>query len=102
MNKPKKNNMDIEEIINKTAKATAREVLAQSKEQQQKELQLGSFKKTEKILYEYPHWKNTDVKETVRFCNMIEKLTSHLWRKTAVIGFDSQYFFTLFMLGRLR
>ena len=65
--------MDIEEIINKTAKATAREVLEQAKEKQQKELQLGSFKKTEKILYEYPRWKNTDVKETVRFCNMIEK-----------------------------
>lgn len=72
MNKRKTKVMDIEEIINKTAKAAAREVLEQSREKQQKEMQLGSFKKTEKILYEYPRWKNTDVKETARFCNMIE------------------------------
>ena len=65
--------MTIDEVINRTAKATAREFLTQIKEKRQKDSQLGSFKKTEKILYEYPRWRTLDIEETTKFCNLIEK-----------------------------
>ena len=65
--------MNIEDVINKTAKATAREFLTQLKEKRQKDSQLGSFKKTEKILYEYPRWRSLDIEETTKFCSLIEK-----------------------------
>lgn len=65
--------MSIEELIKKTAKATAREILKQNEEKKKKDTQLGSFKKTEKILYEYPRWQSLDVEETTKFCNLIDK-----------------------------
>ena len=55
--------MNIEEMIKRTAKATAREIVEQSKQKRQKDSQLGSFKKTERILYEYPHWQNMNEAE---------------------------------------
>lgn len=64
--------MTIDEMIKRTAKATAREIVEQSKQKRQKDSQLGSFKKTERILYEYPHWQNMNEAETVKFCNLVE------------------------------
>ena len=64
--------MTIETLIKKTAEETAREILKQSKEQRQKDSQLGSFKKTEKILYEYPRWKDMQIDDTAKFCNLVQ------------------------------
>ena len=64
--------MNIEELIKRTAKVTAREIVEQSKEKRKKDSQLGSFKKTERILYEYPHWQSIDAADTVKFCNLVE------------------------------
>lgn len=65
--------MNIDDIIKKTARATAREFVEQSREKRQKESQLGSFKKTEKILYLYPRWQNMKIDDTEKFCSLIEK-----------------------------
>lgn len=65
--------MNIEKIIQQTAEATAREVLKQCKEKREKDSQLGSFKKTEKILYEYPRWQNLQINETEKFCALVQK-----------------------------
>lgn len=64
--------MNIEELIKRTAKVTAREIVEQSREKRKKDSQLGSFKKTERILYEYPHWQSIDAADTVKFCNLVE------------------------------
>ena len=64
--------MTVEELIRKTAKETASEILEQCKEKRQKDSQLGSFKKTERILYEYPNWREIDAANTVKFCLLVE------------------------------
>lgn len=64
--------MNLEQIIKKTAEATAREIISQQKEKAKKDSQLGSFKKTEKILYEYPRWQNMEIKDTAKFCELIQ------------------------------
>lgn len=64
--------MTIETLIKRTAEETVREVLKQSKEQRQKDSQLGSFKKTEKILYEYPRWKDMQIDDTAKFCDLVQ------------------------------
>lgn len=70
--------MNIDDLIKKTAKETARELLEQCKEKRKKDSQLGSFKKTERILYEYPNWQNIDAADTVKFCNLIENALSSI------------------------
>lgn len=64
--------MNIEDLIKKTARATAAEIMEQCKDKRKKDSQLGSFKKTERILYEYPNWKNIDAADTVKFCMLVE------------------------------
>ena len=66
--------MKISNLIEQTANKTARQVINELKRAGMiKESHLGSFKKTERILYEYPNWRQLDFEETKRFCNMIEK-----------------------------
>ena len=65
--------MNIEELIKKTAQATAAEIIEQCKDKRKKDSQLGSFKKTERILYEYPHWQQIDTADTVKFCMLVER-----------------------------
>lgn len=68
--------MKIDELIGKAAEKTARAVVAEMKRAGMvKENHLGSFKKTERILYEYPDWLMQDnpTEETKRFCMLIEK-----------------------------
>lgn len=63
----------IEELIEKTAQQTARAVVSDlTKKGLIKDNRLGSFKKTERILYEYPRWQKYNV-ETENFCNLVEK-----------------------------
>ena len=64
--------MTVEELIRRTAKETASEIIEQCKEKRQKDSQLGSFKKTERILYEYPNWREIDAANTVKFCLLVE------------------------------
>lgn len=65
--------MKASEIIDQTAKKTARAVVAEFKRAGLiKDNKLGSFKKTERILYEYPRWRGIDVEETNRFCNLVQ------------------------------
>lgn len=66
--------MKASELIEQTAKKTARAVVAELKRGGLvKDNKLGSFKKTERILYEYPRWRGTDVAKTSRFCNLVQK-----------------------------
>ena len=66
--------MKASEYINETAKKTARAVVGEFKRAGLiKESNLGTFKKTEKALYEFPKWKECDGDETRRFVLQIEK-----------------------------
>lgn len=60
----------IEQTANKTARAVVHEL---KKNGLVKDNRLGSFKKTERILYEYPRWQKYDVTETENFCKLIGK-----------------------------
>ena len=65
--------MKLSELIDKTAQTTARAVVTElTKKGLIKDNSLGSFKKTERILYEYPRWQKYNI-ETENFCNLVEK-----------------------------
>ena len=65
--------MKASELIEQTAKKTARTVVAEFKRAGLvKDNKLDSFKKTERILYEYPRWRGIDVEETKRFCDLVQ------------------------------
>lgn len=66
--------MNISDVIENTARKTARSVVAEMKRKDLlKSNALNSFKKTEKVLYEYPAWKKSDDSETQKFCELIER-----------------------------
>jgi RNA polymerase sigma factor (sigma-70 family) len=53
---------------------TARQIVAELKKVDLiKTNKLGTFKKTEKVLYEYPNWKDSNGKETKRLVKQIDK-----------------------------
>jgi RNA polymerase sigma factor (sigma-70 family) len=68
--------MTAKEVIEKTAEKTARAVV---REMQRagltKENRLGSFKKTERVLYEFAEWRNDEemTESTKRFCDLIQR-----------------------------
>lgn len=65
--------MNANEIIDKTATKTARAVVAELKRAGViKENRLDSFKKTERVLYEYPGWRGSSGRDTQRFCILIQ------------------------------
>ena len=65
--------MNANEIIDNTANKTARAVVAELKRVGViKENRLDSFKKTERVLYEYPGWHGSSGKDTQRFCILIQ------------------------------
>lgn len=65
--------MKASEVIEQTAKKTARAVVAEFKRAGLvKDNKLGSFKKTERVLYEYPRWRGSDVEETLHFCVLVQ------------------------------
>ncbi len=84
--------MNIEELIKRTAKVTAREVVEQTKEKRKKDSQLGSFKKTERILYEYPNWKSIDAADTLKFCNLVENALSGISKDPYYKIIELKYF----------
>lgn len=68
--------MKINELIDVTANKTARVVVSELKRAGLvKENKLGSYKKTERALYEYAEWIDTEnMSETTnRFCNLIQR-----------------------------
>lgn len=66
--------MTINDVIESTARKTARSVVSEMKRKDMvKSNALNSFKKTEKVLYEYPAWKKRDSDETRKFCELIER-----------------------------
>lgn len=66
--------MTINDVIESTARKTARSVVSEMKRKDIiKSNALNSFKKTEKVLYEYPAWKKIDSDETRKFCDLIER-----------------------------
>lgn len=66
--------MKTTELIEMTAKRTARQIVTEMQRKDMiRENRLGSFKKTERVLFEYPEWKLNDDKETRKFCRLIEK-----------------------------
>ena len=65
--------MNANEIIDKTANKTARAVVAELRRAGViKENRLDSFKKTERVLYEYPGWRGSSGRDTQRFCILIQ------------------------------
>lgn len=68
--------MKINEVVNETAEKTARAVVAEMKRAGLvKDNWLGSFKKTERVLYEYAEWIDVeDASETTRtFCELVAR-----------------------------
>jgi len=68
--------MTVREMIEQTATETAREVVGQMKRRGMvKENKLGTYKKTERALYEFYEWKKREdlTEETKEFCKLIEK-----------------------------
>lgn len=66
--------MTINDVIESTARKTARSVVSEMKRKDMvKSNALNSFKKTEKVLYEYPAWKKSYSDETRKFCELIER-----------------------------
>lgn len=66
--------MNINDVIENTARKTARSVVSEMKRKDMiKSNALNSFKKTEKVLYEYSAWKKSDSDETRKFCELIER-----------------------------
>lgn len=68
--------MKIDELVDVTAKKTARAVVAEMKRAGlTKENKLGSFKKTERALYEYAEWIDVeDASETTKnFCELVTR-----------------------------
>ena len=62
--------MSVNELIEKTAFA----IIAQLKKADLiKDNRLDSFKKTEKVLYELPEWKQSEDEATQKFVKLIEK-----------------------------
>ena len=60
----------------KTAEKTARAVVSEMRRAGlTKENRLGSFKKTERVLYEFAEWRNDEemTESTKRFCNLIQR-----------------------------
>ena len=73
--------MKINELIDVTANKTARAVVSELKRAGLvKENRLGSYKKTERALYEYAEWIDTeDMSETTnRFCNLIQRALNRI------------------------
>ena len=66
----------IEMTAEKTAEKTARAVVSEMRRAGlTKENRLGSFKKTERVLYEFAEWRNDEEasKQTRRFCDLIQR-----------------------------
>lgn len=71
--------LNINDVIETTARKTARVFVSELKRKDMvKNNTLNSFKKTEKVLYEYPTWVESDSEETLRFCALIEKALKHI------------------------
>lgn len=67
--------MTEKDYINETAAKTACAVVRELKRSgliKENSLGIGTFKKTEKALYEFPKWKDCDGKETRHFVSQIE------------------------------
>lgn len=62
--------MTAHELAQTAAKAAVDEMVRRNLVRSNK---MGSFKKTERILYEYPVLREIDTDETQRFCRLIEK-----------------------------
>lgn len=62
--------MTASELVKNAAKAAVDEMVRRGLVRSNR---MGSFKKTERILYEYPVWRESDEEETQRFCRLIEK-----------------------------
>ena len=73
--------MKVNELVDVTAKNTARAVVAEMKRAGlTKENKLGSFKKTERALYEYAEWIDVeDASETTKnFCELVTRALSRI------------------------
>lgn len=73
--------MNVVEVIDRTARAVVAEF---KRTGLLNECKLGTFKKTEKVLYNYPEWKQIDSKDTKRFVDLIDRALDRIR--------DDQYF----------
>lgn len=85
--------MSINDVIENTARKTARSVVSEMKRKDMvKSNALNSFKKTEKVLYEYPGWKKSDSDETRKFCDLIERALKEVERDPYYELIELKYF----------
>nr|DAI01565.1 MAG TPA: ECF sigma factor [Caudoviricetes sp.] len=85
--------MTINDVIESTARKTARSVVSEMKRKDMvKSNALNSFKKTEKVLYEYPAWKKNDSDETRKFCELIERALKEVERDPYYELIELKYF----------
>ena len=60
--------MKIQDVIKKTVIATINEL---QRREMLKASEIGTFKKTEKVLYLYPHWLASENEDTQKMCELI-------------------------------
>ena len=85
--------MNISDVIESTARKTGRSVVAEMKRNDLvKSNALNSFKKTEKVLYEYPVWRKSDDAETQKFCGLIERALKEVERDPYFELIELKYF----------
>lgn len=81
--------MNVNELIEKTAFAIVAHL---KKADLIKENRLDSFKKTEKVLYEYPEWKPSEDEATQKFVLLIEKALERIQDDPYYDLIDLKYF----------
>lgn len=68
--------MTVNELVDMTAQKTARAVVSEMRRADMvKTNRLGSFKKVERVLYEFSEWRDDEEasEQTRRFCNLIQR-----------------------------
>ena len=81
--------MSVDELILKTARA----VIAEMKRQGlTKENKLGSFKRTERILYEFPELLKSENEETQKMCMLINRALERIGNDPYYEIIDLKYF----------
>lgn len=81
--------MKIDELILKTARAVVGEMKRQGLT---KENKLGSFKKTERVLYEFNEWQKSENEETKQMCLLIERALNKIKDDPYFEIIDLKYF----------
>lgn len=81
--------MNVDKLILKTARSVVAEMKRQGLT---KENKLGSFKKTERVLYEFPEWLKSENDETKKMCMVINRALEKIGDDPYFEIIDLKYF----------